>query len=827
LQKNTCGECDNPCRKQTVPTTAGRRRPYLRPEAARPALPASSSRMFKRFSLLFLSLIFSAAAAVAQQSGAVKGFVYEGDGSEPAIFVNVVLAGERNYAVQTDLNGYFSIPQVAPGIYLLRSYQPGSDTAEVEVTIGPDAVVTQKLFLKDAPRNADRVISGVEVTAGRTERQTQVRAGALTITPRDMKLLPSAGGEPDIAQFLQVTPGVVFTGDQGGQLYIRGGSPAQTGILLDGVTIYNPFHSIGLYSVFETDAIRSADVLTAGFNAEYGNRTSAILDIRTKDGNRNRLSGKLSASPIMGRAMLEGPLVKPRTPGGGSTTFLIAAKHSWLDQTSKSLYGGLGEPYETGLPFSFTDLYGKITLSGANGSKLNLFGFNFDDRARIINPNTDVQTADFRWRATGGAATFVVTPGSSSALITGKFAYSRYNIDYNEVNFRPRTSGINGFEGAINFAYFLPRYSLLQYGIEVSGLQTTLDYLNVAGLTTELNRRTTMAAGYLLFRKNFSEKLIIEPSFRVQYYTAINRVSPEPRVGVKYNISRNVRLKAAGGFYSQILFSTRSDRDIVNFFTGFLLAPDQTIRDENGATVNNNLMTAYHALGGIEVDVNRVILNLEPWYKRFGRAIELNRTKRIPTDPDYQAGNGEAYGVDLSARYNVRRVYLWGTFSYQQVENTFQVADALGGTTTQTYPTPFDRRININLVGAYTFGSKRDLEVSARYNLGSPFPFTQTQGFYENLNLTAQGINTNYVQQNGSIGILYPQQINGGRLSYFHRLDLSARKRFEISRNTNFEVTAAVTNAYNRDNIFYVDRVSNERVFQLPIFPSLNATFNF
>jgi hypothetical protein len=227
-------------------------------------------------------------------------------------------------------------------------------------------------------------------------------------------------------------PGVIFTGDQGGQLYIRGGSPVQTGILLDGVTIYNPFHSIGLYSVFETDAIRSADVLTAGFNAEYGNRTSAIVDIHTKDGNKNRIAGKVSVSPLMARAMLEGPLKKAKTEDGGSSTFLLTVKNSYLEQTSKTIYGSMGEPFKSGLPYGFTDMYGKITLNGGNGSKLNLFAFNFDDRAKVLNDsNRSIVSADLHWNATGAGTTFVVTPGSSAALISGKFAFSKYNIETN------------------------------------------------------------------------------------------------------------------------------------------------------------------------------------------------------------------------------------------------------------------------------------------------------------------------------------------------------------------------------------------------------------
>lgn len=780
--------------------------------------------MLKRLGLLALTLLFATVIAVAQTTGTVKGFVYDRSTGEPMIYTNVFLKGTA-FGVQTDLNGYYSIPAIPPGSYTLSTTQIGYDTAAVVVDIAAGNVVTQKLFI----RTQGVQLRDVEVSARKNERATQIRAGVTTITPKDMKLLPSAGGEPDLAQFLQVTPGVVFTGDQGGQLYIRGGSPAQTGILLDGVTIYNPFHSIGLYSVFETDAIRSADVSTAAFNAEYGNRTSAIVDVRTKDGNKNRISGKLSASPIMGRAMLEGPLTKRKNDESGSITFLLSAKHSYLDQTSKSIYGGIGEPFESGLPYSFTDLYGKVSFNGGSGSKLNLFGFSFDDKANVINPVTDQSTADFHWKAAGGGGTFIVTPGSSATLISGKFAYSKYNIDYTEASrpTTPRSSSINNFEAGLDFTYSLPGYSRLKYGLEVSGITTTLDYTNSSNVTTTLDRNNTLASLFVIYRKNFGEKFILEPGIRGQLYASIGAFRPEPRIGLKYNVSRNVRLKAAAGMYSQNIISTKSDRDVVNFFTGFFLSPDQTIRDENGAEVNQNLMMANHALFGVEVDVAGINFNLEPWYKQFTQTIELNRNKQISADPDYQAGSGKAYGVDLSARYAIRRVYLWGTFSYQYVDNTFQLLSNQNVMTTQTYPTPFDRRVNMNLLGAYTAGKKRDWELSARYNLGSPFPFTQTQGFFEDLNPTSGGIGTSYPQQNGNIGLVYANDINGGRLSWYHRLDLSARKRFALSQTSNIEATFAVTNAYDRNNIFYVDRLTSDRVFQLPVFPSLNITWNF
>jgi hypothetical protein len=610
---------------------------------------------------------------------------------------------------------------------------------------------------------------------------------------------------------------------------VRGGSPTQTGVLLDGVTIYNPFHTIGLYSVFETDAIRSADIQTGGFNAQYGNRTSAIVDIHTKDGNKNRISGKLSASPIMARAMVEGPISKSKTDDGSSTTFLLSLKHSYLEQTSTSLYGWLGGPFEYGLPYNFTDLYGKVSFNSGSGSKLSLFGFNFNDKAKILNPNNGEEKADFSWNAAGGGANFVVSPSGSSTLIDGKFAYSVYNIDYNEANSLPRNGQIDGFEGGINFTNFLPNYSVLKYGVEVSGLHTSLSYQSpystaATPIITTQDRRNTLAAAYVMWRKNFHEKLIIEPGFRAQYYASLNKFSPEPRLGVKYNVNSNIRLKFATGLYSQNIISTKSDKDIVNFFTSFLLSPDVELKDPNGNTVGTNLQTAYHVLGGIEMDIKDVELNLEPWFKNFTQNIELNRYKGAQNPDgtinnyDYLIESGKAYGVDLSARYSKGRLFLWGVLGYQKVTR-------YDGH--QTYAPPFDRRFNLNLVGAYTVGKKKDIELSARFNMGSPFPFTQTQGFYENLTLFNNGLGTNYLQQNGNVGLIYANEINGGRLSYYYRFDVSAKKRFQLGQHNNLETTFAITNLTDRNNIFYVNRIDNTRVYQLPILPSINVTWNF
>jgi hypothetical protein len=691
------------------------------------------------------------------------------------------------------------------------------------VNLLPDAVVNRTINLTQMGVE----LKAHEVSAHQTQKKTQVGIGITNITPAQLKILPSAGGEPDLAQYLQVIPGVVFTGDQGGQLYIRGGSPSQTGIYMDGVTIYNPFHSIGLYSVFETEALRNVDVYTAGFGAQYGNRTSAVIDAHTKDGNKNYTTGLVSVSPIMSRLMLEGPIARQKKENGSSITYLVTAKTSYLEQTSTSIYKGLGEPFSSGLHYDFSDLYGKVTFSGDNGSKLNLFGMSFGDQASLLDGVTHQTLGNYSWLEQGGGMTFVISPGSSADLIDGRLAFSNYNISLSQVNVpadtTPRNSKIGGFEGAINFTHFLPNYSQIKYGVEVSGLHTALNYYIAAGAPLTQSQQSTMAGLYLTWRKDYNDKVIFEPGIRCQYYSEIQKFSIEPRVGLKYNITDNVRFKAAAGVYSQNIISTKSDQDVVNLFTGFLLSPNESINNASGNPVSSNLQTAYHVALGVEVDVKSVEFNFEPWYKYFGQIDELNNHKVIETNPDFIAASGLAYGTDLSCKYSYDRLYFYASLGYQVVNYTSIGPDGLQ----QTYPAPFDCRLNNNIVVAYTAGKKKNVDFSLRYNMHSPFPFTQTQGFNENVNMAGNNLLTNPVIQNGILNVIYADQINGGRLSWYSRLDASAKEKFKFTDRSSLDITLAVTNVLDRNNVFYVDRITNSVIYQLPVFPSINFTFNF
>ncbi|HNK97623.1 MAG TPA: TonB-dependent receptor [Chitinophagales bacterium] len=758
---------------------------------------------------LFTSLLtLMSVYALSGQSGTIRGFVYDIENGEPVPFVNVIVMQSDNIGAASDENGFFSIPEVPVGAQRLILTYIGYDTLIHPITVEAGQIYNVKLNMTQSGIS----LSTVTVSSKVTKKLEEVQISTTTITPLQIKRLPSVGGEPDLAQYLQVLPGVIFTGDQGGQLYIRGGSPIQNKVLLDGMVIYNPFHSIGLFSVFETDIIRNVDVYTGGFSAEYGDRVSAVVDITTRDGNKKQTVGEVSASPFLARVLLEGPLKKPSAESS-SVTYILTAKHSYLDKTSEIFYPYVnsqeGYSLTQGIPYSFTDLYGKISINSESGNKFNVFGFNYRDSVNYSS------ITNYRWTASGAGTNFVIVPSASNILIEGVFAYSNYNMTQNEADEKPRTSNVGGFNGGVDFTYYLGSGDL-QYGVEVIGFNTNYEFFNRLGIRTGQEQFTTELGSYVKFRKSFNKKFVIEPSIRLQYYASLSEFSPEPRIGMKYNITDRVRIKFAGGLYSQNLISSKSDRDVVNLFTGFLSGPDDDLYTIDGEEAKSKLQRSTHAIAGIEYDPTDFIeLNIEPYIKYFNQLIEINRNKVTPRDADFATETGQAYGIDFSMKYDRKKLYIWLAYSLGFIERNDGE---------QVYPPHYDRRHNMNFVTTYTLGKR--WELSARWNLGSGFPFTQTAGFYESVDFL-DGISTDYTGTNGNLGIIYSAQLNGGRLPYYHRLDLAVKHNIVFANKNKVEINAGVTNVYNRDNIFYFDRVRYERVNQLPVLPSLSMSYSF
>lgn len=764
--------------------------------------------------VLFLSLGKSSIA----QNNNVRGFVYEKSSGEPMMFCNVYLKG-TTIGASTDINGFFNITKIPDGEYEIYVTNLGYDTIKENLRLYNNATVDKKYYLTES----SVILEAVNITADKIEARTETKTSVVNITPKTITKIPSMGGQSDLAQYLQVIPGVVFTGDQGGQLYIRGGSPIQNKVLLDGMVIYNPFHSIGLFSVFDTDIIRNAEIFTGGFGAEYGGRISSVMDITTRDGNKKRLAGKIGASTFGAKITLEGPIKKAKNPEDMSASFILSAKNSYLEQTSQTVYKGIldGEV----LPYNYTDLYGKVSLNSANGSKVNFFGFNFSD---VVNNYKSI--SNFGWDSYGGGTNFVIIPGKSPTLIEGNIAYSDYKAALKENNNPDRTSSISGFNAGFAFTYFIGKNSL-KYGIEMLGFKTVFDYTKSNGIKISQVENTTELGAYVKYKAQLND-FILEPSLRVQAYASMSEVSPEPRLAMKYNITDWFRVKAAGGLYSQNLIAANSDRDVVNLFYGFLSGQTNLPTYFNGEKVTTKLQKAVHYILGTEFDVyDNVVLNVEGYYKDFRQLTSMNRNQIYSEETapqgtpqiekkDFMIETGDAYGVDVSLKFENKRWYLWGAYSLAYVNKQYENSEG----ELVTYRTHYDRRHNVNLIATYTAGAKNQWEFSTRWNFGTGFPFTQVTGFYEEL--PYNNIYFDPYTESGNLGLIYGD-LNTGQLPTYHRLDIDVKRKFYFSENVILEADFSITNVYDRRNIFYIDIVSAEFIYQLPLMPSLGLTLSF
>lgn len=756
--------------------------------------------------------------------GTIRGTVRD-EAGEPLPDARVEIPALQRGAL-SNVEGIFTLSKLEAGAYRLRFSYMGKDTVHQEVALPAGKVVTVNVVLPDKSAELETVVIEGE-SFGKID-VSKVNTGVVKVTSQDINLLPTLG-TPDLAQYLQVVPGVVFTGDQGGQLFVRGGTPIQNFTLLDGAIMYSAFHTLGLFSVFDTDYIRNVDVYTAGFGAEYGSRISSVMDIRTRNGDFQRFRFKAHSNTITSGGMVEGPLFKKKGSERGMMSFLLSGRGCYINQTAPALYNYVNSG--AGLPFSFYDLYGKTTIGG--GSQVSLFGFHQADRVDYGFPT------DYRWTQSGGGANYLVLVPGTAMTMNGSVAGSLFeNQQMGSDEALPRKSRVGGFNARFNFAYVFNSINELTYGVRIQGFNTDFSYVNSLGTTARQQDSNTELAAFVRYKHIFRSKkldengkpeyfnrFILDPSFRVHWYND-HGVSFEPRLRTKLNFKR-VSFQAAAGTYSQNLVSATSDRDVVALFQGFLSAPN--VRLDN-RQFGNALQYAWHALFGVQVEiVPNLETTVEGWYKNFPQLTNINRERLFPEDRTFIVETGQAYGADFILRYQRNKLYVYFTYGIAyNFRNDFNIE----------YPPVFDRRHNVNLVANYKIGELREKtsskyleakwEFSGRFTYGSGFPFTQTQGFFEKINFDVRdGTTTDVVAQNGSLGVLLSADYNGGRLPSYHRMDLSVKRRFRLFERAVLELNANVINVYNRANIFYFDRIRYARVNQLPIVPTLGAAISF
>lgn len=746
------------------------------------------------------------------QLGGIKGFIVDADNGLPVIGATVTLKDSYR-GVESDENGYFIFQRLplGPQVFVIRFIGFKEEILTIDISQNQ----LKQILVQLIPAVIE--LGEATITARKRIWETSNTVSLHKLTPTTIQKIPSIIGTPDLGEFLQVIPGIIFTGDQGGQFYVRGGAPVHNLVKLDGMTVVNPFHSIGFVSVFDTETISQVNVYTAGFDARYGGRLSSVIDVRTRPGNRRNTAGTLSTSNFGYGLTLDVPIVKMTTDNPRSISLLLSNKRSYIDKIDDKIYPHLGKH---GIPYRYNDLFAKMSFMGIYGDQLDIMGMKFVDNAWFSD------NMHSSWTNTAGGARFLTSPNSSQWLYQASSYYSDYKGQFLEIEQRPRKTGFSSFENSMK-VFRMGEFAEWHIGLNLDLYNSYHSFQGIDGITVEREYYTTEVVSYVANKTRFG-KWLFEPGLHLVYYADQTFFSPEPRLKIKYSLSPSININMATGWYSQNLMSATSDRDVVPLFQGFYMGPDLVQDYYKGELHINKVQQAWHAVIGFNVMTPKDIkLTVEGYYKDFTKLVSFNRN-RIHRDsyltwnmPEYTKSfflleEGEAYGIDFLLDYDNKYFSIWLGYSLAYV---FREDERM------QYLPHYDRRHNLNLLSGYKFGKSKDWSIKARWNIGSGFPFTQTNGVYEDFDLLTGGFNIDFTA-NSELNAWYADY-NEARLPWYHRLDISINRKFEFSHRQKLECTLGIINVYDRHNMFYINRISYERIDQYPFLPNLTLKYSF
>ena len=717
----------------------------------------------------------------AQNIGTLRGVLVDSTTGEVLPFGNVLI-NSLKIGATSNAQGYFLIPSIpANKPYKIKVTYVGYKSKLISVYILPNKITDIKVGL--VPTNI--MLQPIEKIGQRIVEKNATNLGLQEISMSNIRMLPK-GVESDIFRSLQYIPGVQSTGDVSARYYVRGSPSNENLVLLNGITIYNPFHAFGIFSVVDPDMINSIEFYKGGFPPEYGGRLSSVLNIITKDGNKNRLSALASSSFITGRALLEGPI-----PHG---SFIITGRKSYSTEILKKFLNNKNAP------INFYDASFKLNYANQNfikGSKFIIDGFFSGDQ--LINNNPFIE--NMRWSNNVlGIRWFQVT--EIPLFYEMDLSMSRFTGEVipNLSKTRPETNNVTDLSYSAKFTYIYDTKDELHAGLEIKNLYTKLFLQNSLGATSDIgsNGSNIDVFAYYKFLRylNFGASLGTRVDLVGLSQSEGSPLIFSPYVNLTYNITSFIALKAAWGIYNQQITTLSDENDVITLFEPWIITPSYlkpatNILYSTGASIN---FTDF------------LSLDAQTYYKILQNIPTLNNNKILDSDPDLVAASGESYGWEFQLKYAKNPLNITSSYTL-----SWAYKDLNGW----IYYPRYDIRNSFNIMVDYNFGS--GWRASAVWIFNSGLPFTQSMGYYNKFYFQDFYSNWQIYEGYQPYGILADKDL--ARLPDYHRLDLSVSKYIEISP-FKFNIDLSVINVYNRKNIFYFDRNTGERIYMLPFLPT-------
>ncbi|HDY88273.1 MAG TPA: TonB-dependent receptor [bacterium] len=782
-----------------------------------------------------LVLLFLVDISFAQKSASpkrnVKGYVKDAESGEALPSANVLIKGTYLGAA-TNTDGYFVILNVPVGICTLQVSYIGYITQEFSVKNIEGEQEQLLIEMVQTLLESEEIV----VTAYRQMLEISNEVSQVTLSPYQIASLPNIG-EVDIFRTLQLLPGISGVNDGSSGLYVRGGTPDQNLVLLDGMTIYHVDHFYGFFSAFNADAIKDIRVYKGGFPAEYGGRISSVVNLTGKTGDVNKFRFGAGANLLSGHTLFEVPLFN-------KGAWLFSARRSYTDYIQSSLYndiyslltggeeptsrrGGIvqqreGRPGgfgggrgnmafgETQPDFYFYDINSKVTLTPTEKDIFALSLYNGKDKL-----DNSQDFGDFGFQRFGGTNDEEVNLKINNITEWGNFgmsgkwsrqwhdryyshisiANSKYFSNYDRSNRLEtefsRNDSLNVARGLVNASeednevkdltfridneLHLTNSHQLRAGVWLSKFNA--NYESTLNDTTKLLSRKTdalLSAFYLQDKWRLWNAFELTFGLRVTFYDPTQSKYFEPRASFKYLISDNITLKGAWGQYRQFI-NRITNENVLEASRDFWLLADDEFKPG----------FSEHRIIGLEYENRDYLFSIEGYQKDLEGLIEYSRRYNVNADYNnrFFLGTGIAEGIEFLAQKKRGKLTGWVGYTLGKVEHVFPKLN-----NGEPFPADHDRMHELKAVGILKRG-KWNFSATWVYASGRAYTAPESQYFLELLDGSVQS----YIHVSGK---------NTLRLSPYHRLDVSVSRRFENKR-AKFDIGASVFNLYNHKNVWY------------------------
>jgi len=665
----------------------------------------------------------------------------------------------------TDFNGYYVLQDIPGGKYSIMVSYVGYKVFRKSIELGADESLKLDIQLLEELLE----LNEVDVTAEKIQRKYSIQPSKINLSPRMMKSAPALA-EPDLFRTIQALPGVLTTSEYSTGLVIRGGNTDQNLIMLDGITVYNPSHLGGVFSNFIVDGVKEAELIKGAYNAEYGGRLSAVLNVISREGNKNEFKGKASLSLLSAQTTLEGPFYKG--------AWIVSGRRTYFDVVLPKVLPE--ETAENIPPYYFYDIQSHIFSDLTSKDRVSLSYYSgIDD---II---FDTFGLDGRWGNNTISAHYRRIFNErlvGNFLVANSKFFTKFGLggsggllSYNEIDDRTLSG---------DFSWFASSETIFKFGYQYKNLG--FEYSNKFQDSTqfEINTTPSESAIYIKAKNEKNDLFIIEPGIRLNRYSVYpDSLYPDLRLGIKYLLTDDRYINFSVGNYHQFISTFQDD------FNAPIL--DNWIAADSSVSPGKSVQVV---LGYEEYFRNMYKLQIEGYYKDLKNLLTYEDT-RSSTDADVPddnlskivtPANGYAYGFEIFGQKMSGNLSGWLAYTFSVSR---KIMNSIYDEGEKEYYTNWDRTHAFSALGNYQFNDK--WEVNWRLALQSGQAYTPILGYYVQ----------KFPESPEEVFRTIPGSRNSARYEPYSRLDLGAVYHAKIGK-TNVDFFFQIINTLNRENPF-------------------------